>query len=354
VDEILLNDRYDLLAEIGRGERTVAYKAQDTSLNRTVVVKVLEERYAVEQEFVDRFQRAAQTMAGLSHPNVVAVYDMGSDKGLHYIVTEYVDGPSLESLLASISPLSVEQSVAISMSVCGALESVHQTGSVHGQLTPRSILLAEGQSAKVSDFGIVRTPPPMLPGEETLPRYSTLYLSPEQAMGRRATPMSDVYTLGVILHEMLTGRPPFGGEDSASIADKHIREEPQPPHVGNPQVPRTLSAVVSRALAKTSRDRYRTVMALEEALSDYRLQSEEIEAAERIRLQERRRALELQRVDEQTRARRRRLADGRAPSPHVAQGTGPDWAAIILGMIAFVAVVGLIPLWLMVYLRYFA
>ncbi len=351
--EILLKDRYRLLAEIGREERTIAYKAQDTKLNRTVVVKTLQEHYATEQEFVDRFRRAAQAIAGLSHPNIVAVYDIGTDKAVHYLVTEYVEGQTLESLLASELPLNVEESLDITIPVSAALGMVHRVGFVHGQLTPRNILLTEDQQAKVSDFGVVDTPPLIPPGEESPSRYTALYLSPEQAMGRRAVPASDVYTLGVILYQMLTGDPPFEGESFSVIADKHIREEPELLHVANPQVPRSLSVLVHRALAKPSTGRYRTAAALEGALRDYRHQSEEMEVAERIRLEERRRALERLRVEEERNAHRRRLAEERAPSPVVVQAPGPDWVAIILGMIASVAVLGLIPLWLMVFLRYF-
>jgi len=352
--ENLLSGRYDLLAEIGRGERTVTHKAQDISLNRTVVVKILRERYAVEHEFVDRFQRAAQAIAGLSHPNIVAVYDIGSDKGLHYLVTEYVEGQSLESLLASKAPLDVEQSLDTAICVCAALGTVHQAGFVHGQLSPRNILLTEDQQVKVSEFGIVDTPPPIPPGDESPSRDTALYLSPEQAMGRRAVPASDVYTLGVILYEMLTGRPPFEGESFSVIAEKHIREEPKPLHVANPRVARSLSVLAHRALAKSSTGRYRTATALEEALMSYRRRSEEMEVAERISVEERRRALERLRAEEEMRAQQHRVAEERVPSPVMAQGPGLDWVAIILGMIAFVAVLGLIPLWLMVFLRYFA
>jgi serine/threonine protein kinase len=342
MSRILLADRYDLLAEIGQGERTVTYKARDISLNRTVVVKILQERCAIEQEFVDRFQSAAQATAGLSHPNIVAVYDIGTDKGVHYLVTEYVEGQSLESLLASKAPLTVEQSLDIAVSACTALHTVHQAGFVHGQLTPRNILLTEDEQAKVSDFGVVDAPPPILPGEESPSRYAALYLSPEQAMGRRAAPASDIYTVGVILYEMLTGQPPFEGERFSVIAEEHIREEPEPLHVANPEVPRSLSVLVHGALAKSSADRYRTAKALKDYLTDYRRQAVEMEVAERIRLEERRRALE------------RRLAEESAPSPVVLEETGLDWVAMILGMIAFIAVLGLIPLWVVVFLRYFS
>jgi serine/threonine protein kinase len=340
--EIVIRDRYHLLAEIGRGQRSVIYKALDSSLNRTVAVKILQEPYAIEQEFVDRFQRSAQAMAGLSHPNIVTVYDIGSDKSLHFLVTEYIEGQSLDSLLASKSRLSVEQSLDIAISVCAALGTVHRAGFVHGRLTPRNILLTQDQQVKVSDFGVVHTPPPIPPALESPSRYAALYLSPEQAVGRRSLPASDVYALGVILYQMLTGRQPFDGESFSVLAEKHIREEPEPLHVANPKVPQSLSALVHRALAKPSTGRYRTAAGLERALIDYRRHRKGIGVAERIRV-----------VDEIT-ARPSRLADGKRPSPVMVQGPGRDWVAIVLGLVAFVAVLGLIPLWLMVFLRYSA
>jgi len=349
----LLKGRYSLLAEIGRGERTVTYKAQDKELDRTVVVKVLQEQHAAERESRDRFHRAAQAVAGLSHPNVVGVYDMGSDAGVHYIVTEYVEGQSLDELLASKAPLNVEQSLDVAISICAALAAAHRAGLVHGQLTPRNILLTDDQQAKVSDFGVVDTPPPVPAGEEAPARYGALYLSPEQAMGRRVLPASDVYAVGVVLYQMLSGAPPFQAESYAALAEKHIREEPKPLDVANPAVPQALSAVVHKALAKTSADRYRTATELRTALLDYRRRSAETEVAARVRAEERRLARDRLQIEE-TKAQRSRLAEERRLEPAVVPRRGPDWVAIVLGMIATLAVLGLVPLWLMVFLRYFA
>jgi serine/threonine-protein kinase len=193
----------------------------------------------------------------------------------------------------------------------------------------------------VSDFSVVATPPSAPAGEESLSRYAALYLSPERAMGRRLVPASDVYTLGVILYEMLTGHPPFEGESFSAVADKHIREKPEQLESINPQVPRSLSVLVHRALAKASRDRYRTGGALEEALETYRRQSGRLELVERIRDQE----IEADRVP---------VGAMRAPPPAVGQNAGLDWVGCLVGMIAFMAVLGLIPLWVTVFLRYFA
>ncbi|TKJ31497.1 MAG: hypothetical protein CEE40_01550 [Chloroflexi bacterium B3_Chlor] len=352
MDEILLKGRYRQLAEIGRGERTVTYKAQDTSLNRAIVVKVLRERFATEQDSVDRFQNAARAMAGLSHPNIVAIHDIGSDRDLHYVVTEYVEGQNLESLLASQAPLTPEEALDIAIPVCAALDTTHRAGHVHGQLTPRNILLTRDQQVKVSDFGVVDAP--LSAREQSPSLYAAHYLSPEQAMGRRAIPASDVYTLGVILYEMLAGRPPFTGDGFSAIAEKHIREEPDPLSQANPQVPGSLSALVHRALAKTSTARYKTASDLEEALNGYRRQRGKIELLERIGPEERPASSGRHQMDREIRAHPRGVAEEKVPSSRAMQRSGLDWVGCIMGAVALVAILGLIPLWLSVFLRYFA
>lgn len=351
--EILLKGRYRNLAELGRGERTVTYRAEDTALNRVVAVKILRQRYATDEDFVDRFRRAAQAIAGLSHPGIVAVYDVGTDRDLHYLVTEYVEGGSLESLLATGIPLDVDQALDIAMQVCAALGAVHRAGFVHSQLTPRNILLTKNQQVKLSDFGVFDTPIPTSLAEISSPREAALHLSPEQAMGRRPVPSSDVYTMGTILYKMLAGRPPFDGETFTVIADQHIRAEPEPLDTANPEVPRPLSALVRRALAKTSGDRYRTGTVFQEALMEYRRQSSRRQVAVGIETRNRSGAPERVRREE-VRRRRSRVSREEAPAPIYADKPGPDWIGVILGMIAFVAVLGLVPLWVAVFLRYFA
>lgn len=351
--EILLKGRYRQLAEMGHGERTVTYKAQDTSLNRAVVVKVLRERFAVEQDSVDRFQNAARAMAGVSHPNIVAIHDVGSDRDLHYVVTEYVEGQNLESLLASQAPLSPEEALDIAIPVCAALDATHRAGYVHGHLTPRDILLTSDRQVRVSDFGVVDAPP-ISPREQSPSLHAAHYLSPEQAMGRRAVPASDVYALGVILYEMLTGRPPFRGDGSSAIAEKHIREEPDPLSQANPQVPDSLGALVHRALAKTSTARYRTASDMEEALDGYRRQRGKIELLERIGPEERAATLGRRRMDREISAHPRGVAKEKVVSGQAMQRSGPDSVGCVMGVVALVAVLGLIPLWVTVFLRYFA
>ena len=351
MSETMLKGRYRHLAEIGRGERTVAYKATDTLLDRTVVVKVLRERYATDHEFVERFQDAARAMAGLSHPNIVAIHDIGKDRDLHYVVTEYVEGQNLESLLATGATLGLEMTLDIAIAVCDALGAAHRAGYIHGRLTPRNILLTPEGQVRVSDFSVSETPTATHAGEATRSPYPAIYLSPEQLMGRRAVPASDVYSVGIILHEMLTGRPPFHGESFAEIAEQHIRREPEPIHDINPQVPRSLSVLIHPTLAKTSANRYRAGSDLAATLREYWRESARTELA----------AAAVPLEPPETRgiapglpedgAYPRSAEDGPAFAEE-SSGLGIDWLGCIMGMAALMAVLGLIPLWLAVYLRY--
>ena len=353
MSETLLKGRYRHLAEIGRGERTVTYKAVDTLLDREVVVKVLREQHAADQELVEGFQSAARAMAGLAHPNIVAIHDIGSDRDLHYVVTEYVEGQTLESLLGTGIPLGLEKTLDIAIAVCDALGAAHQAGYIHGHLTPRNILLTPKEQVRVSDFGVSESPLIGFRADDMGSLYAAVYLSPEQLMGRRATPASDVYSLGVVLYEMLTGQPPFHGDDVTDVVEQHIRQEPEPIHSINPQVPRSLSALIQPTLAKTSVHRYRAGADLAATLRDYWQASARAELASAAV------------PPEPPEARRA------TPEPAVADGyvrgdsTGPmyfeegagfaiDWVGCIMGMAALVAVLGLIPLWLAVYLRYLA
>jgi serine/threonine protein kinase len=352
MSDILLKGRYRHLSELGRGEHTIAYKALDTLLDRTVVVKTLREPYASNVEYVEHFHRGARAMSAVAHANLVAIYDMGSDRDLHYVVTEYVEGKSLESALSEEPPLDVEEAVRVAMAVCQGVGAAHRAGYIHGHLSPRNILLSGSGHVKVSDFQALESPAASQAEESPRSAHSALYLSPEQLMGRRATPASDVYSIGVIAYEMLAGRPPFLGDDFDEIAEQHIRREPVPIRQLNPEIPDSLRAVVHTALSKTSGSRYRTANELAMALGDYQSGSSRAEFLAHLPPDE---------PPESSAGQDRAIPYESRPAPAVQrpepspETRGPvlDWAGCVLGLVAVVAVLGLVPLWLAVFLRYF-
>jgi serine/threonine protein kinase len=348
----LLKGRYRHLAEIGRGEHTVAYKALDVSLDRTVLVRVLREQYAEDAGFVERFQRVARAMAALTHPNLVGIHDVGTDRDLVFVVTEYVDGPSLEALLTSEGPLETERALAIAVPLCDALGTVHQAGYIHGQLTPHDVLLTLDGQPKVSDFRVEDVlSTESLAGPERS-AYAALYLSPEQSMGRRATPASDVYSVGIILYEMLLGRPPFVGEGYAEIAEQHIRRDPEPLHNANPQIPLPLSSVVHSALSRASTDRYRSASELADALRAYQSSSARTLLVDHTEAAGPWQPSTADQLETPTPAYPTAAPREAAPARQD-RSQGLDWVGCLMAMVAVVAVLGLIPLWLAVFLRYF-
>lgn len=237
------------------------YRARDELLGREVAVKVLSERFARDRAFVERFRREAQAAANLSHPNIVSLYDYGSEGDTYFIVMEFIDGRSLAEIIRDDGGLQPERAAEIASDVAKALERAHGAGLVHRDIKPGNIMITNAGQTKVTDFGIVRA----LGGdsEQTMTQTGMVigtaaYLSPEQAQGSPVDARSDVYSLGCVLYEMLTGSAPFSGETPLSIAYKHVREEPDPPSRHNPDVSPGLDAITLKALAKNPDNRYST------------------------------------------------------------------------------------------------
>ena len=254
----VLNGRYELESRLGEGGMATVFGGSDRLLGRKVAVKVLSRHYARDKTFVERFRREAQAAAGLNHPNVVSVFDTGSDNGVHYIVMEHVDGRTLADVLRQEGALPPDRAAEIAVHVCRALSSAHEKRMVHRDVKPGNVLLTPDGTVKVTDFGIARIPS----GEPLTATGSVMgtasYLSPEQATGGRIDARSDIYSLGCVLYEMLTGKPPFDGKSAVSIAYKHVGEEPTAPSAVNPAVPAGLEAVVAKAMAKDPADRYQS------------------------------------------------------------------------------------------------
>ena len=248
--ERVLDGRYALEMLVGSGGMADVYRAKDQLLERTVAVKILHQQYENDTEFIARFQREAKAAARITHPNIVNVYDVGVAEGRHYIVMEYVPGRTLKERIKEEGPVPAAQALHIARQIAGALAQAHTNNLVHCDIKPHNILVMPDGNVKVADFGIARavTESTMTYNDNIM--GSVHYFSPEQARGTIITPKSDVYSLGVVLYEMLTGRIPFDGNTAVSIARKHLEEEPQPVRSLVPSIPPVVEALVTRMMAK--------------------------------------------------------------------------------------------------------
>ncbi|MEZ5311416.1 MAG: Stk1 family PASTA domain-containing Ser/Thr kinase [Microthrixaceae bacterium] len=254
----VLNDRYEIFRRLARGGMAEVLLARDRVLDRPVAVKELVPEFATDPNFVERFRREAQAAASLTHANVVGVYDWGSQDGTYFIVMEYVDGPSLSQVIRSDGPLHPRRAAEIAAEVADGLGFAHARGVVHRDIKPGNVLLTKSGQAKVTDFGIARAL--SSPAEDLTQAGSVIgtatYFSPEQAQGLSVDGRSDLYSLGVVLYEMLTGRPPFTGETPLAISYRHVQDAPEPPSTHISGLPRGLEAIIMKLLAKKPDDRY--------------------------------------------------------------------------------------------------
>jgi serine/threonine-protein kinase len=271
----ILNDRYRLIEQIGSGGMSVIYKAQDLELGRMVAVKVLRPSLVGDPEFLIRFRREAQAAANLSHPNIVTVHDVGQDgPKTHYIVMEYVPGQDLKKLLRVKGAFEVDAALAIIVEVCKGVGYAHRAGLVHCDVKPQNILVTPDNSIKVTDFGIARalSGPP---AEDDMVWGSPHYFSPEQAGGEPPTPASDVYSIGIVLFELLTDHLPFKGQDYQELALAHIKSQPPSILDLKPALPVELDRVIRKVLSKEPSTRYRTADQLGRILERYRQQGQQ-------------------------------------------------------------------------------
>jgi beta-lactam-binding protein with PASTA domain/predicted Ser/Thr protein kinase len=257
--QTVFNGRYELHRRLARGGMAEVFLARDQLLDRPVAVKVLFPEFAADPSFVERFRREAQSAANLNHPNIVSVYDWGQEAGTYFIVMEYVDGRSLATILGTEGPLHPQRAAEVTSDIAAALGFAHRNGVIHRDVKPGNVLISPQGQVKVADFGIARA---MGAGtEENLTQAGSVmgtatYFSPEQAQGKPLDPRSDLYSLGVVLYEALTGRPPFSGDSPVAIAYKHVQEQPTPPRQLNVDVPGDLDAIDMKLLAKNPGNRY--------------------------------------------------------------------------------------------------
>jgi len=352
----LLNNRYQLLERIGTGGMADVFRARDLMLERTVAIKILHETYSDDKSFQDRFKQEARAAANLSHPNIVTVHDFGFDHGQLFIVMEHIPGKDLKTILRQRGRYSVEEAIPLMVQACAGIGYAHRAGLVHCDIKPHNMIVTPDGRLKVTDFGIARALSTIMPDERADVVWgSPQYFSPEQAVGEAPSPASDVYSLGVVLYEVLTGALPFTAPSSEELARMHLEENPIPPSEYIPDIPAALEEIVMKVLAKEPAARYRTADQLGRVLLRFGIQRDvppslglTPEASNAY-----------QKATEAVPSKPRptiSLPEITLPEITMPEVTVPDveidWAAVGLGLLALIAVGGLIPFWIYIYFLY--
>ena len=262
----LFDGRYRVMRKLGAGGMADVYLAEDEELGRRVAIKILNDRHANDESFVERFRREAKNAAGLSHPNIVSIYDRGEAEGTYYIAMEYLDGRTLKELLVARGPMPIADAIHHTRQILNALRFAHKKGVVHRDIKPHNVMVDGDGRLKVTDFGIARAGASQMTEAGAIVGTAQ-YLSPEQARGAAVDQRSDLYSIGVVLYEMLTGNVPFMGESPVEIAMKHLSDTPRPPSSIRPEIPPDLDMVVLRALAKNPDDRFQTAEEMDAELA---------------------------------------------------------------------------------------
>ncbi len=274
-----INDRYQIIKTIGEGGMANVYLAYDTILDRNVAVKVLRGDLATDEKFVRRFQREALSASSLSHTNIVEVYDVGEDNGLYYIVMEYIEGKHLKQLIKKRGALTVREVVDIMLQVTDGISAAHDSYIIHRDIKPQNIMILENGLIKITDFGIAMALNATQLTQTNSVMGSVHYLPPEQASGKGATIQSDVYSMGILMYELLIGSVPFKGDNAVEIALKHIKDEVPNVKILNPEIPQSVANIVKKSTAKNTKNRYADAREMHEdlktCLSDSRVDEEE-------------------------------------------------------------------------------
>jgi len=338
----LLNNRYQLLEKLGSGGMAVVFRARDSMLERYVAIKVLRTDYTTDVGFQERFRQEARAAANLSHPNIVTVHDFGLDRGYLFIVMEQVPGTDMKSLLRRRGRFNVDEAIPLMVQACAGIGYAHRAGLVHCDVKPHNMLVTPDWRLKVTDFGIARALATIHPDEHSDTVWgSPQYFSPEQAAGEPPSPASDVYSLGVVLYELLTGTPPFSGATAQELARKHLDSLPIPIREFLPEIPSTLEQIVEKVLAKEPSARYRTADQLGRVLLRFGSQRDQ-PAAPALALTPEAQPNYIPPEPEPV------YAD---PEPAFSLPE-IDWLSVALGLLALMAVGGLIPFWMWVYFSY--
>ncbi|MCP4426773.1 MAG: protein kinase [Chloroflexi bacterium] len=385
-NDVILNGRYQLLERAGSGGMARVYKAQDNALGRIVAVKMLHESMTDDPGFLQRFQREAHAAANLTHPNIVTVHDIGQDENRYYIVMEYVEGRTLKQMIRRYNgnggPMPISRALDLTIQICAGIGYAHRANLVHCDVKPQNVLVTRDNRVKVADFGIARAISEATAQQQASQVWGTpQYFSPEQAAGEPSTPASDVYAIGVILFELLSGQLPFVADTPTAMALKHLQEEPPRIAEVNPAVPAQLEQIVRKVLAKEPAGRYRTAGQLGRILSAYRQRSLSETGPIYAETAQKPPTKEPSAKEPPTPISEQKTKTYQRPSPPSAKEetasiepqreitavsssqpqtlhvparpneptTGADWTAVALGIAALVSLLGLIPLWYMVY-----
>ncbi|MEJ2013548.1 MAG: protein kinase [Anaerolineales bacterium] len=334
----MLGGRYQIIEPLGQGGMATVFHARDLNLQRDVALKILRDSVIDEPGFRDRFLQEARAAANLSHPNIVTVFDFGQDANKLYLVMEYIPGTDLKTLLRRQGRLPIRDAVDLMVKICSGVGYAHRAGLVHCDLKPHNILVNADHQAKITDFGISRALAAIDPDEHSAIVWgSPLYFAPEQAAGGPPSPASDVYSLGVILFEMLTGQLPFQADDASTLAELHLTRNPPSPRSINPDIPPSLEEILLKVLSKEPANRYRTADQFGRILGRFARPEADLPASETPALGP---------AEIPSRPNASTMAMDASPQMRV------DWTAILLGLLAFLALGGLIPLWLWVCLLY--
>jgi serine/threonine protein kinase len=339
-ESTILNNRYKLQSKLGSGGMADVFKARDLMLERPVAIKILKKNYSESKSFRDRFRQEAKAVANLSHPNIVTVHDFGYDKGYLFIVMELVPGITMKDLIHNRGRFSIDEAIPLIVQACAGIGYAHRAGLIHCDVKPQNMLVTPDQRIKVADFGIARALATIKSNEVTSIVWgSPQYFSPEQAAGKAPLPASDVYSLGVVLYEMLTGNLPYDSNSAVELARLHLNIAPPDPRKRNPAINENLALIIIKVLSKEPSARYRTADQLGRVLISFSKKSRPIQISQPLSIN------------------RETLIDQTSPEPSVEKGEIPaansadlDWKTIFLGLITLVSVGGLIPFWLWIYL----
>jgi serine/threonine-protein kinase len=371
----LLNDRYQLLEKLGSGGMADVFRARDLMLDRYVAIKVLRKDYSNNVDFQNHFRMEARAAANLSHPNIVTVHDFGFADNLLFIVMEFIPGKDLKQLIRERGRFSVETGIPLIIQACAGLGYAHRAGLVHCDVKPHNMLVSTDSRLKVTDFGIARALATVTPGERTDVVWgSPLYFAPEQARGEAPSPASDVYSIGVVMYELLCGTPPFTASTSEELARLHISARPIPIREYIPDIPSALEEIVMKVLSKEPSARYRTADQLGRVLLKFGTLPDAPpapkpvpppvvtlvpEVAERLPAKDRPLPprIEPAPVYYQPPVATTYASRPPEPEPPMEEETGSafddiDWATVGLALLALLAVGGLIPFWMMIYFAY--